>query len=84
MLGRSDIVVKQTGCTGRCSQEPILVCAYLNQIGVKYEKVTTDNVAEIFQKHIIGKKPVTSMMLDKKSDIIYDYVVTFCDTRTLN
>jgi (2Fe-2S) ferredoxin len=52
---RQDIIIKQTGCTGRCSEEPIVGVFMPNQIGVKYAHVTVDKVAEIFQEHILGK-----------------------------
>lgn len=78
--GRNDILIKQTGCTGRCSQEPIVGIFAPNHFAVKYQKVTLDKVSEIFQKHVLGGKPVPSLMLDKKTDILYDHVVTFCET----
>jgi NADH:ubiquinone oxidoreductase subunit F (NADH-binding)/(2Fe-2S) ferredoxin len=78
--GREDILVKQTGCTGRCSQEPIVGVFAPNHFAVKYQKVTLDKVSEIFQMHVLGGKPVPSLMLDKKTDILYQNVVTFCET----
>lgn len=75
--GRDDVLIKQTGCTGRCAQEPIVGVFVPDQFSVKYEQVTTDKVLEIFLKHVIGKKPVTSLMLDKTTDKLYDKVVTF-------
>lgn len=78
--GRQDILVKQTGCTGRCSQEPIVGVFAPNHFAVKYQKVTLDKVSEIFQMHVLGGKPVPSLMLDKRTDILYQNVVTFCET----
>jgi NADH:ubiquinone oxidoreductase subunit F (NADH-binding)/(2Fe-2S) ferredoxin len=78
--GRNDILIKRTGCTGRCSQEPIVGVFAPNHFPVKYQKVTTDKVSEIFQKHILGNTPVPSLMLDKRTDILYQHVVTFCET----
>ncbi|MDT3741324.1 MAG: NADH-ubiquinone oxidoreductase-F iron-sulfur binding region domain-containing protein [Candidatus Kapabacteria bacterium] len=78
--GRNDILIKQTGCTGRCSQEPIVGVFAPNHFAVKYQKVTVEKVAEIFQKNILGGKPVPSLMLDKRTDILYEHVVTFCET----
>ena len=80
--GRQDILVKQTGCTGRCAQEPIVGVFAPDQFAVKYERVTTDKVLEIFLKHVIGHKPVTGLMLDKKTDTLYDKVVTFFSPAT--
>lgn len=78
--GREDILVKQTGCTGRCSQEPIVGVFAPNHFAVKYQKVTLDKVSEIFQSHVLGGRPVPSLMLDKRTDILYEHVVTFCET----
>jgi NADH:ubiquinone oxidoreductase subunit F (NADH-binding)/(2Fe-2S) ferredoxin len=77
---RQDIIIKQTGCTGRCAQEPIVGVFVPHTFPVKYQKVTLDKVSEIFQSHILGGKPITNMMLDKKTDHLYEHVITFCDT----
>ena len=37
--GRDDIVLHQTGCTGRCSREPIVGVMVPGQMPVKYERV---------------------------------------------
>lgn len=78
--GRQDIIIKQTGCTGRCAQEPIVGVFAPNTFPVKYQKVTVDKVPEIFQKHVLGNQPVPSLMLDKNSQKLYKHVVTFCET----
>ncbi len=78
--GRQDIIIKQTGCTGRCAQEPIVGVFAPNTFPVKYQKVTVDKVPEIFQKHVLGNQPVPSLMLDKHTEKLYNHVVTFCET----
>lgn len=78
--GRDNIVIKQTGCTGRCSQEPIVGVFAPDNFPVKYKQVTVDKVAEIFQSHVLGGTPVVSLMLDKNTNIIYDHIITFCET----
>lgn len=78
---RSDIVIKQTGCTGRCAQEPIVGVFTPGQIAVKYRKVTVETAPVIFQEHVLGKKPVSRLMLDKTTDKLYDHVVTFCTSQ---
>lgn len=78
--GRQDIIIKQTGCTGRCAQEPIVGVFAPNTFPVKYQKVTVDKVPEIFQKHVLGNQPVPSLMLDKHTEKLYKHVVTFCET----
>ncbi len=76
--GRDDIIIKQTGCTGRCAEEPIVGVFTPGGFAVKYKKVTTDLVPEIFQQHVLGKHPVPDLMLDKKTDTLYKHVVTLC------
>lgn len=78
--GREDILIKQTGCTGRCAQEPIVGVFVPHHFPVKYKQVTVDKVAEIFQNHVLGGQPVASLMLDKKTNILYDHIITFCET----
>ena len=76
--GRTDIKLHQTGCTGRCSEEPIVGVFLPGGMAVKYEKVTADNVHQIFQGHVLGGKPVTELMLDKTTDTLYQHVVMMC------
>ena len=76
--GRDDILLKQTGCTGRCAQEPIVGVFVDNEIPVKYQKVSKDKAPIIFQQHVLQKKPVLDYILDKKTKELYDFVVTFC------
>jgi NADH:ubiquinone oxidoreductase subunit F (NADH-binding)/(2Fe-2S) ferredoxin/NAD-dependent dihydropyrimidine dehydrogenase PreA subunit len=80
--GRQDIIIKQTGCTGRCSREPIVGVFVPGQFPFKYEKVTVPKVQEIFQQHVLGGKPVVKLILDKKTDRIYTRVVTFSSLST--
>jgi len=78
--GRSDIIIKQTGCTGRCSREPIVGIFTPGNKPYKYERVTPEKVELIFQQHIIGGHPVPNMLLDKKTSRHYSHVVTFCSS----
>jgi len=48
--GRSDVVLHRTGCTGRCSREPIVGVLVPGQLPVKYERVDRDLVHEIFTR----------------------------------
>ncbi|MBN1997375.1 NADH-quinone oxidoreductase subunit NuoF [candidate division KSB1 bacterium] len=79
--GRDDIVIKQTGCTGRCAREPIVGVFSPNQIPIKYEKITVPKVQTIFQDHIIGGQTVPELVLDKKTQKRYDWVITTCSSR---
>src|SRR5271157_1538049 len=62
--GRSDIKLRHTGCTGRCSREPIVGVLIPGQMPVKYEKVNREIVHKIFTSHILGGKPVFENILD--------------------
>lgn len=82
--GRDDIVVKQTGCTGRCSQEPIVGVFIPKQFPVKYSQVKVEEVLEIFQTHVLGQQPVAKFMLDKTTETLYKHVVTICSSSRCN
>ena len=62
--GRDDIVLHQTGCTGRCSREPIVGVFVPGQMPVKYERVDRELVHEIFTQHVQQGKPVLEHVLD--------------------
>ncbi len=82
--GRDDILIRQTGCTGRCSQEPIVGVFVPNQFPFKYEKMTVAKVQDIFQQHVLGGQPVVELILDKKTSILYSRVVTFSSLSTVS
>jgi NADH:ubiquinone oxidoreductase subunit F (NADH-binding)/(2Fe-2S) ferredoxin/NAD-dependent dihydropyrimidine dehydrogenase PreA subunit len=62
--GRSDILLHQTGCTGRCSREPIVGVLVPGQTPVKYERVDRNLVHEIFTRHVLGGTPLLERVLD--------------------
>jgi len=62
--GRSDILLHRTGCTGRCSREPIVGVLLPGRIPVKYERVDRAAVHEIFTQHVLQGQPVMSRVLD--------------------
>lgn len=61
---RPDITVRRTGCTGRCSREPILGVLIPGQMLVKYERVTAAIVHKIFTSHVLEGKPVSEHVLE--------------------
>ncbi len=77
--GRTDLVLRRTGCTGRCSCEPIVGIMAPGKMPVKYEKVDRNLVHEIFTSHIQGGKPVFSRMLDSRTETIYQFEFLFCE-----
>ncbi len=76
--GRDDIVIHQTGCTGRCSCEPIVNVAFPEQMPVKYEHVDRDKAHQIFTEHVIGGQPLRDYVLDAAS-AAHQYEFFFCE-----
>ena len=78
--GRKDIVLKQTGCTGRCAREPVVGVFFPGEMPTKYEQVSVPKVQMIFQEHVQGGQPIADLMLDKRTQKFYHYVVTLCSS----
>ncbi|MFA5250650.1 MAG: (2Fe-2S) ferredoxin domain-containing protein, partial [Parachlamydiales bacterium] len=55
--GRKDIYLKQVGCTGRCSLEPIVSVRLPKKPLVSYKLVDREKIHEIFIGHILGGSP---------------------------
>jgi len=76
--GRSDIGLRQTGCTGRCSREPIVGVFVPGQMPIKYERVDRDLVHQIFTKHILKGEPLFDHVLDGPVDKPRQYEFLVC------
>ena len=77
--GRQDVVLRQTGCTGRCSCEPIVSVSVPGQMPVKYERVDRELVHRIFTDHVLGGKAVAERILDLgKGQSQPSYEFLFC------
>ncbi|MBN1910299.1 MAG: hypothetical protein JW818_11210, partial [Pirellulales bacterium] len=76
--GRDDILVHQTGCTGRCSREPIVGVFVPGQMPIKYERVNRALVHEIFTSHILGGQPLLDRVLDGPVEKVQRYEVLYC------
>ena len=76
--GRNDILLCQTGCTGRCSREPIVGVITPHQIPIKYERVDRAKVHEIFTKHILGGAPVLEYAVDGPLERLPKYEILYC------
>jgi len=76
--GRQDVILEKTGCTGRCSCEPIVGVFVPGKLPVKYQLVKRDTVHKIFMEHVIGGKIVQENLLDKTPDSC-KYHVLMCD-----
>ncbi len=76
--GRTDIILHQTGCTGRCSREPIVGVLMPGQMPVKYERVDRDLVHAIFTQHVLQGQPVLDRVLDGPIEKISKYEILIC------
>ncbi|WP_243317792.1 NADH-ubiquinone oxidoreductase-F iron-sulfur binding region domain-containing protein [Geothrix paludis] len=77
--GRKDILLHRTGCTGRCSREPILGVRLPGRLPVKYERVNRDLVHRIFTEHIQGGTPVAQHVLDHEAGPLPERELLFCE-----
>jgi NADH:ubiquinone oxidoreductase subunit F (NADH-binding)/(2Fe-2S) ferredoxin/NAD-dependent dihydropyrimidine dehydrogenase PreA subunit len=75
---RTDIILHKTGCTGRCSREPIVGIMVPGQMPVKYERVDRGMVHEIFTQHIQQGQPLLNKVLDGPIEKIVDYEILVC------
>jgi NADH:ubiquinone oxidoreductase subunit F (NADH-binding)/(2Fe-2S) ferredoxin/NAD-dependent dihydropyrimidine dehydrogenase PreA subunit len=76
--GRTDIVLHRTGCTGRCSCEPIVGVLVPGQMAVKYQRVDRARAHEIFTSHVLGGEPLPKLMLDAQAGGTHRYEFFFC------
>ena len=76
--GRSDILLHRTGCTGRCSREPIVGVFVPGQMPIKYERVDRNLVHDIFTSHVLGGRPVLKHVLDGPIEQIPKYEILTC------
>ncbi len=77
--GRDDIVIHRTGCTGRCSKEPIVGVRFPGKLPVKYERVDRDLVPRIFSSHIMKGEPLVKHALDGSLDNQAEINFVFCE-----
>ena len=76
--GRHDIVLHQTGCTGRCSCEPIVGVMMPGQMPVKYQRVDRQLVHAIFTQHVQQGKPVLEHVLDGPIEALAPHELLIC------
>jgi len=77
--GREDIVIHRTGCTGRCSKEPIVGIQVPGQVPVQYERVDRDLVHQIFTRHVLQGEPLPEHALDGSLDHPAPLHFLFCE-----
>lgn len=67
----NDVLVRQTGCMGLCHSEPTVEVLVPGMPTVIYGKVNGDIAKEIVEKHLIGKKLLDNLIIDRPAaDII--------------
>lgn len=62
--GRTDIEIKQVGCTGRCSLEPIVSILEDDKNLISYSLVNRNKIHEIFISHVLEGKPLVKYFLN--------------------
>jgi NADH:ubiquinone oxidoreductase subunit F (NADH-binding)/(2Fe-2S) ferredoxin/ferredoxin len=78
--GREDIVLHQTGCSGRCSCEPIVNIILPGQMPVKYQQMNREKVHSVFTSHVLEGNPLREFMLDAPSTELHQYELFFCQS----
>lgn len=76
--GRNDIVLRKTGCTGRCSREPIVSIFRVGEMPIKYQLVNRELVHKIFTQHILGGEPLLDHVLDGPIERLSRYEILNC------
>ena len=79
--GRDDIILRHTGCTGRCSREPIVSVFSPGRAPIKYELVNRDLVHQIFTQHVLGNEPLLDHVLDGPMTTLYRYELLYCTSQ---
>jgi len=82
--GRDDVLLHQTGCTGRCSREPIVGVMIPGQMPVKYGPVDREAVHEIFTRHVQQGQPVSALMLDGPVEQLAAHEILVCSSKRCN
>ncbi|MBN2577583.1 MAG: NADH-quinone oxidoreductase subunit NuoF [Pirellulales bacterium] len=77
---RTDIRMRQTGCTGRCSREPIVGVSVPGQMPVTYERVDRALVHEIFTSHVLRGVPLLDQVLDGPVEKLPPYELLVCSS----
>ncbi len=65
--GLQNVMVKQTGCMGKCETEPTVEVVVPEMPAVLYGNVSAEVARKIVNEHIIGKKMLDEYFQDKPS-----------------
>jgi NADP-reducing hydrogenase subunit HndB len=67
----NDVLVRQTGCMGLCHSEPTVEVALPGMPTVIYGKVDGEIAKQIVEQHLIGKKLLDNLIIDRPAaDIV--------------
>ena len=61
--GNDKVFVSQTGCVGICQYEPVVEVITPDKKKTLYVKVTPEKAEQIYNEHVLGGKPVESMVV---------------------
>lgn len=64
-----DVKIHQTGCFGKCSDEPMMSVEDEKGQVYYYGKLNPERVKEIFHKHILEGKPVAEYFVEMESNL---------------
>lgn len=68
--GRKDLLIKQVGCTGRCSMEPIVSIFVPGKKLVVYKNVDAKLAYDIFTSHIMKGIILEEHIIDKECEVL--------------
>lgn len=61
--GVKDVTLKQSGCAGLCSQEPMLTLTDQQGVEFRYGRLDGARVREIVREHLVGGRPVDDCLI---------------------
>ena len=69
--GRTNVLIRQTGCMGLCHSEPTVEVVVPGMPTVIYGNVDAATAKDVVEKHIVGHQLINDKILDRPSiDII--------------
>ncbi len=63
LADNNDVYVGITGCTGRCSKEPIVQIIEKGRLPIKYCQIKIDDVDKLINEHIKNGRIVNELLL---------------------
>lgn len=63
-----DVILGTSGCAGLCSREPMMTVEVKDEAPVKYVDLDEEKARSIWEKHVMGGKPVVEFALGQGSE----------------